>query len=228
RAHSKDTQYLPNSFGLLVNDYVGMLLQTRYERNHQLRCGDDFDIGMYTGKRCDWIIVEDDSVVLMEVKSTRFSRQVIESWSINEFREFVRERYLKAAEQLLAFKDTLRSEFGQSQFYLIILVIEQFPFFNLLPKFFDDSDPALNLIRDNRVQFVNISELEVFLANRRFRLSSILEDKIENEDTSIKPFSPFVSRLDGYKWNKSLPLLERTLSDIFKWKELHATSSCNQ
>lgn len=213
-----DAQWFPNAFGQLFEDYIGTLLADRYHTGENLYHGDNYDFSGYAGKRCDWIIFERDAIVLLETKSARFPRYVIESMDINLVREFVSSRYLNeaGADQLLECRDYFRGKYPQRPVYLLIATLDIFPHFNFLRGYFEDHDKQIEKVEQNQIQFINITDLEMLLTSHKYSMSDVIQAKIADESGILTWFGQFMNQMQGADFRRTPKLLDETFSRCFR------------
>lgn len=208
-------------FGMIFDDLVGQLLGTMYPRSEILFTGEEFreklnQKGHFKGKVCDWVILLGSDIVLIETKSSRFTRDVIESWDIEAFKSFLASKYLNiGVEQLYNTRVQLRRVYDSAKVYSLLVYNDSFSMMNSLELYLDKGDDNLRKIREHDIQFMAIHELEHVIPSRVYPLNFLMRQKLKTVQAKVLTFDRFYDALPNNDFSRTIPIYDDVMKNVF-------------
>jgi len=214
-----------SAYGTKFEEYVGYILNDIYDRGKSLLNVDECYSQDMIGKKADWIIIENDNVIILECKSCRIPLSIIQSCSLAEFQEYFKEHYLKNGEFQFSEIIKLYKEKGYKKVFPVMLINDIMPFYNDLRRFFKDED-FLDEIDRSHIQFMTIDEMERLVPNlKRYSMSNIIERKLNTENRIHEPFISAFLDYDDFDWETPIDSLEDIFEKVFYFGDKNATGT---
>lgn len=203
------------AYGSLYEDYVGNLLSEVYERGDAL-----LDAEVYVSNQlpkgrnqpsvCDWIVFEDDTVILIECKSGKLPAEIATSANTERFTEFVLKNYLHNGHTQFEFLHDHFSDLGRHVRSLIIYN-DFIGIYNETDLYLANRPDVQKKLRKVCCHFVSTYELEMLLPMvKRITLNSILESYDVRDRTEDSSLGNFVRSQSSFHPDEELDIMRET------------------
>ena len=193
-----DYQTYTTAYGHVFNAYVGKCLEEAYTLDEDLVDADQYFTSKHQKPICDWIVIEDRVVTLVECKSSKLPLGIQSTGDPDEFRTFFLKRYLNDGKLQLELPYSHYREKGYTVF-TIIVYNDSFDMYNEYKKILKQKPEATKTIDRYRTQFVSIYDLELLVPMlSSTSLHSVLERKLSNVESARMPFGEFLRQLPEY------------------------------
>ena len=201
--------------GSLFHGYVGLLFSHVYKLGVSLQDADDYFGTDARHPICDWILFEDDAVILIECKNSRLPLSVVSTGDADAFRSFFIERYLHNGK--LQFKEPYEHFAKDSRKVFSLMVYnDTIGLYNAYQQILPDMPDLIESLREHKTQFISIGELESLLSTlEKTPLSKVLASKLSSSQTCHVRFNSFF-RMKPEFWVEDEPaVLARVWEEIY-------------
>ncbi len=205
--------------GGLFEKYVGKLLTEFYDELHLLP---ERHYGKCS-RTVDWIILEDNSAVLIECKSSRLTKRAKTFAEQDKLQEDLRKGVARGVKQLFRNKCDIENKifgledlFDIKDLYFLIIVLDPLYFANSIQRKLIDEELKKDKISNFEYQIMSVSELEYFTTLlSREKLYKILNNKIQDLDKREWDFEQFTNDYKGEQVKLENKLLSKKFHEFF-------------
>lgn len=225
KASGKENMFLEFFGKELFEKYVGILLKQKYGPNQLL---EEWVYGKTKSKTPDWIIIEGDSAILIECKTSGISLEA-KSWAdLETVQASLRLRAAHGVKQSEKFIEQVRSKqkglerlFHIKKFYKVIVTYDRI-FMSGTPSIRSLIDKELEKegVKDKDYQVISIDELEKLIpVLEKFSFTDLIDKKMSHDLWSTYDFDVFISaylKEASADINRENTLLREKYDGLFK------------
>ena len=228
----KNRSDFTTNYGVLFEDYVGYMLSEFYQVNIELYAANEYYNQHIGGKRnipslCDWIIIENDTVILIECKSGKLPLNIASTGNLEDLKSFLIDHYLNKGKLQFDFLYNHFTEKGKKVFSIIIYN-DYINIYNKYDRIFEDVIDIVYNINKYSTQFMSVYDFESILPQLHdSKFQDILIDKlkIENKD---KSFDDLIKKTNGFNKLRQLKTINSAWKNITGVSPKNATRSRDQ
>jgi hypothetical protein len=209
-----DYQTYTTAYGHVFNAYVGKCLGEAYTHDEELIDADKHFASKHQKPICDWVVIEDRAVTLIECKSSKLPLELQSNGDPDSLRAFFIDRYLNGGKLQFEF---LHEHYRNQGFtvYTIVVYNDSFDMYNEYKKILELQPEIVRNIDQYRTQFLSIYDLELLVPMlRSLPLHSVLERKLSDTESGRMPFGEFLSQLPEYSHRLALQATTSAWSEM--------------
>jgi hypothetical protein len=213
---NRDFREFTTAYGKLFEGYVGRLLTEFYDLGSTLLAADDYCSNKEANRGiCDWIVIEDDAIVLIECKASKVPLALQITPNSISFRNFLIERYVNGGRTQFEF---LYEHFSTQpkEVYTLIVYNDYLSFYNDFDMTFFDSKSVIDNLMRYHTAFASIYDFEKTLPLlRQVSLGTILRKKWSDESLRAQDLSFTAEKYDGFSMTAELQCVSQVWQDVF-------------